>query len=84
MDGTLSEAWGKRQGLSAEDGSCPPADGGRDGEQDTHGQQRSDDIHASTTDPDARLYRKGRCEEAKLRLMGHALMGEAGPWPKTA
>ena len=53
----------------------PPADaGGRNREADFHGQKRSNDTHASTTDPEARLYRKGPGKEAKLCFMGHALM----------
>jgi len=39
-----------------------------------HGQKRSNETHASVTDPDARLYRKGEGKEAKLCYMGHALM----------
>ena len=50
-----------------------PGDG-RNGERDFHGKQRKNDTHASTTDPDARLYRKGPGKEAKLAFMGHALM----------
>ena len=53
----------------------PPADGGgRNQETDFHGEKRSNDTHASTTDPEARLYRKGTGKEAKLCFMGHALM----------
>ncbi len=53
----------------------PQADGGgRNPETDFHGEKRSNDTHASTTDPDARLYRKGPGKEAKLCFMGHALM----------
>ena len=53
----------------------PPADrGGRNRETDFHGEKRSNDTHASTTDPEARLYRKGPGKEAKLCFMGHALM----------
>ncbi len=51
----------------------PPPDAGRN-EQDFHGQTRSNDTHASTTDGDARLYKKGQGKEAKLCFMGHALM----------
>ena len=59
------------------DGDDPPADaGGRNREADFHGQRRSNDTHASTTDPEARLYRKGPGKEAKLCFMGHALDGE--------
>ena len=50
------------------------ADPGRNGVQDFRGEKRSNETHASTTDPDARLYRKGRGKEAKLCFMGHALM----------
>jgi len=53
----------------------PPADGGgRNREADFHGKKRSNDTHASTTDPESRLYRKGPGQEAKLCFMGHALM----------
>ncbi len=55
-------------------GSGGAPDPGRNGEQDFHGRKRSNDTHASTTDPDARLYRKGHGKEAKLCFMGHALM----------
>ena len=62
--------------LSAEGhaGEPPAAGSGRNREADFHGQKRSNETHASTTDPDARLYRKGRGKEAKLCFMGHALM----------
>jgi hypothetical protein len=46
-----------------------PPSGGRDGERDFHGETRCNDTHASTTDPDARLYRKGKGKEAKLSAM---------------
>jgi len=74
VDGTLLEAWASTKSFRPKDGSGPPPDTGRNGEQDFHGQKRSNDTHASTTDPDARLYRKGRGKEAKLAFMGHALM----------
>ena len=51
-----------------------PAGGGRNAERDFHGERRSNATHASTTDPDARLYRKGGGKEAKLGHMGHLLM----------
>jgi hypothetical protein len=47
---------------------------GRNGEQDFHGERRTNDTHVSTTDPDARLYRKGPGKEARLCFMGHGLM----------
>jgi IS5 family transposase len=84
VDGTLVEAWTSMKSFrpkslsSGEDprnGSGePPAGGGWNGEADFHGQKRSNETHASTTDPDARLYRKGRGKEAKLCFMGRALM----------
>ncbi len=74
VDGTLLEAWASTKSFRSKDGSDPPPGAGRNGEQDFHDQKRSNDTHASTTDPDARLYRKGRGKEAKLCFMGHALM----------
>ena len=54
------EAWASMKSFRPKDGSGePPATGGRNREADFHGQKRSDETHASTTDPDARLYRKG-------------------------
>jgi hypothetical protein len=59
----------------AEAGGEPPGTGGgRNGERDFHGERRRNDTHASTTDPDARLFRKGRGKEAKPCHMGYLLM----------
>ena len=58
----------------AKDGSDDPPGSGRNGERDFHGEKRSNATHASTTDPEAQLYRKGRGKEAKLSFMGHTLM----------
>jgi transposase len=74
VDGTLLEAWASTKSFRPKDGSGPPPGMGRNGEQNFHGQKRSNETHASTTDPDATLYRKGRGKEAKLAFMGHALM----------
>ncbi|MER8848556.1 IS5 family transposase [Mesorhizobium australicum] len=76
VDGTLVEAWASMKSVKPKDGSGePPAPGGgRNAEADFHGQKRSNDTHASTTDPDARLYRKGQGKETKLCFMGHGLM----------
>lgn len=74
VDGTLIEAWASMKSFKPRDGSEPPADGGRNGEANFHGQKRSNETHASTTDPDARLYRKGSGKEAKLCFLGHGLM----------
>ncbi len=74
VDGTLLEAWASTKSFRPKDGSGPPPDAGRNGEQSFRGQKRSNETHASTTDPDARLHRKGPGKEAKLCFMGHALM----------
>ena len=76
VDGTLIEAWASMKSVKPKDGSGgPPAQGGgRNAEADFHGQKRSNDSHASTTDPDARLYRKGKGKETKLCFIGHGLM----------
>lgn len=74
VDGTLIEAWASMKSFRPKDGSGDPPAPGRNAEADFHGQPRSNDTHASTTDPDARLYRKGAGQEAKLCFMGHALM----------
>ena len=65
VDGTLIEGLGLDEERQAQDGSgeppAPPAQGGgRNAEANFHGQKRSNDTHASVTDPDARLYRKGK------------------------
>lgn len=80
VDGTLIEAWASMKsikpkgGPSGGHGEPPAGGGGRNAEADFHGERRSNETHASTTDPDARLYRKGRGKEAKLCFMGHGLM----------
>ena len=55
-------------------GSGEPPAPGRNDERDFHGEKRSNETHASTTDPDARLYRKGPGQPAKLAYLGHVLM----------
>jgi transposase len=67
---------GRRTPVEAQAGEPEPpvADKGRNAEVDFHGSKRSNETHASVTDPDARLYRKGEGKEAKLCYMGHALM----------
>ena len=66
VDGTLVEAWASMKSFRPKDGSGDPptAGGGRNREADFHGQKRSNETHASTTDPDAHLYRKGPGKEA--------------------
>jgi len=75
VDGTLIEAWASMKSFRPKDGSDnPPEGGGRNAEANFHGQKRSNETHASTTDPDARLYRKGPGKEAKLSFIGRGLM----------
>jgi transposase len=74
VDGTLIEAWASMKSFRAKDGGDEPPSAGRNGERNFHNEQRSNDTHASTTDPEAKLYRKGTGKEAKLCFMGHALM----------
>jgi transposase len=74
VDGTLIEAWASMKSFRPKDGSGEPPAAGRNGERDFHGEKRRNETHASTTDADARLYRKGPGQAAKLAYMGHALM----------
>ena len=74
VDGTQVAAWASLKSFEAKDGSDEPPSAGRNGERDFHGERRSNETHASTTDPEAKLYKKGRGKEAKLSYMGHALM----------
>jgi transposase len=74
VDGTLLKAWASHKSFKPKDGppSEPPA--GRNVEVQWHGQRRTNDTHASTTDPDARLYRKSNNTAATLCYAGHLLM----------
>ena len=72
--GTLLEAWASLKSFRAKDGSGDPSGPGRNGERDFRGEPRRNDTHRSTTDPKARLFRKGLGKEARLCFMGHALM----------
>ncbi|MDA9437029.1 IS5 family transposase [Bradyrhizobium sp. CCBAU 51627] len=76
VDGTLIEAWASMKSVKPKDrsGEPPAQGGGRNAEADFHGQKRSNDTHASTTDPDASLCRKGKGKETKLCFIGHGLM----------
>jgi len=74
VDGTLLKAWASMKSFRPKDGSGNPPGAGRNGERDFRSEKRSNETHASTTDPDARLYRKGNGRESVLSYMGHALM----------
>jgi len=72
VDGTLIEAWASQKSFRRKDGGEPPSANGQ--EVDFHGKKRSNETHQSTTDPDARLYKKSKGSEAKMSYLGHALM----------
>jgi transposase len=74
VDGTLIDAWASMKSFRPRDGSGEPPGPGRNGERDFHKEKRSNETHASTTDPDARLYRKSNGRASRLCFMGHALM----------
>ena len=74
VDGTMLKAFASMKSFRAKDGSDEPPDGGRNGERNFRKEKRSNETHASTTDPDARLYRKGHGQESRLAYLGHALM----------
>jgi transposase len=75
VDGTLIDAWASMKSFRRKDGQDePPSGPGRNAERDFHGETRSNDTHASTTDPDARLYRKSKGQPARLCYMGHLLI----------
>lgn len=86
VDGTMIEAWASMKGFRKKDGSdddtpnSSPGGGrlsdkaGRNRERNFRKEKRTNQTHASTTDPEARLHRKGKGKESKLCFMGHALM----------
>jgi len=74
VDGTLIQAWASMKSFRRKDGKDEPPGPGRNGTRDFHKEKRSNETHASTTDPDARLARKGAGKEAKLSFTGHLLM----------
>jgi transposase len=74
VDGTLLKAWASHKSFKPQDGPPSPPPVGRNPEVQFHGEKRSNDTHASTTDPDARLYRKSSNTAATLCYSGHLLM----------
>jgi len=74
VDGTLIEAWASVKSFTRKDGPPRPPDDPGNPTVNFHGERRSHLTHASTTDPEARLVRKGVGQEAKLGYQGHALM----------
>lgn len=75
VDGTLIEAWASMKSFVRKDGGTPtPEDASRNPTVNFKGEKRSNETHASTTDPEARLYKKAQGDKAKLGYLGHALM----------
>jgi transposase len=72
-DGTLIEAWASMKSFRPKD-EPPQGPGEGNPWQDFHGEKRSNATHQSTTDPEAKLLRKGAGKEAKLCFTGHAVM----------
>ena len=70
VDGTLIKAWASHKSFKAKDGSD-------DDKPNFKGTRRSNETHASTTDPDARLCRKGKGQESMLAYIGHAMVDAA-------
>jgi transposase len=73
VDGTLLEAWASHKSFKPKDGLAPPPDDPKNPTVNFHGQQRRNDTHQSTTDPEARLYKKAVGREAKLGYLAHLL-----------
>jgi transposase len=78
VDGTLIDAWASLKSFKKKDSSKgdkpPPPDDPGNPSVDFHGEKRSNETHESTTDPDAKLARKGKGKEAKLSYSAHALI----------
>ena len=72
VDGTLIEAWASQKSFRQKDDKSDHR--GASNEVDFRGEKRSNETHQSTTDPDARLYKKSKGSEAKLSYLGHVLM----------
>ena len=76
VDGTLIEAWASQRSFRRKDGSDDdnPDGMGRNAGRNFHGEARKNDTHESSTDPEARMYRKSNAHPAKLCYAGHVLM----------
>jgi transposase len=74
VDGTIIQAWASQRSFRPKDGSDdPPSGGSRNGARDFHGEHRTNETHASSTDPEAQLYKKSRGSSSKLAYLGHAV-----------
>ena len=74
VDGTLLQAWASLKSVKPRDDDQSPPAGGKNADVDFHGQRRTNETHVSKTDPEARIARKGRGQEARLCFGGHVLM----------
>lgn len=74
VDGTLLEAWASHKSFRPKDGASEPPDDPGNPTVNFRGERRKNDTHQSTTDPDARLYKKGVSRPAQLAYLGHVLM----------
>jgi transposase len=74
VDGTLIQAWAGLKSFQRKDQPPAPPDDPGNPTVNCHGERRSNATHQSTTDPDARLFRKGGAQEARLYYQGHVLM----------
>ena len=74
VDGTLLEAWASLKSFRPKDGDDVTGAGEKNPGVDFHGEHRTNATHESTTDPEARLAKKGAGKEAKLCFAGHVLM----------
>ena len=74
VDGTLLNAWASHKSFKPKDGPQDPPPPGRNADVQWRGEKRSNDTHASTTDPESRLYRKSHNTAAVLCYSGHLLM----------
>ena len=74
VDGTLLEAWAGAKSFQAKDKPAPPPDDPGNPTVNFHGERRSNETHASTTDPEALLAKKGEGKESKLSYTGNLLV----------
>jgi transposase len=73
VDGTQIQAWASHKSFRPKDGSGGSSSGGRNVARDFRGEQRTNDTHASTSDPEAKLYKKSPGTPSKLSYLGHAV-----------
>jgi len=73
VDGTLIEAWASYKSIKPKDENRPPSESGKNPTIDFKGTKRTNDTHASVTDPDARLFKKSAGAQVKLGYLGHAM-----------